>query len=89
MRSFSVFSISETCDCITFLPDTRFLHRRLKLSDTHLQLKCAGIEAGRRLTNKPAVNLSFKATEDSPTLEGKHRRAGSVDLLPKRVELQT
>ncbi|XP_020156324.1 protein IQ-DOMAIN 5 isoform X1 [Aegilops tauschii subsp. strangulata] len=48
----------------------------------------AGTEVGKRQVNKPAVNRSPKATEDSPALEGKHRRAGSVDLLLKRVELQ-
>ncbi|CAM0876691.1 unnamed protein product [Alopecurus aequalis] len=63
-----------------------YLHSR---ANKRFSLPATGIDAGKRLTNKPAANRSPKATEDSPLLEGKHRRAGSVDLLPKRVELQT
>lgn len=65
---------------------TGHLHSR---ANKRFSLPVTGIEAGKRLTNKPAVNRSPKATEDSPTLGGKYRRASSVDLLPKRVELQT
>ncbi|XP_047086154.1 protein IQ-DOMAIN 5-like [Lolium rigidum] len=65
---------------------TGHLHYR---ANKRFSLPAIGIEAGKRLSNKPGVNRSPKATEDSPTLGGKHRRAGSVDLLPKRVELQT
>ncbi|KAL5217524.1 hypothetical protein ABZP36_018208 [Zizania latifolia] len=52
-------------------------------------LTASGVEAGRRLTNKSAVNRSLKATKDSPALEAKHRLASSIDPLPRRVELQT
>lgn len=57
-------------------------------ANKRFSLPGTGTEAGKRQVNKPAVNRSPKATEDSPALEGKHRRAGSVDLLLKRVELQ-
>lgn len=65
---------------------TGHLHSR---ANKRFSLPVTGIEAGKRLTNKPLINRFPKATEVSPTPEGKHRRAGSVDLLPKRVELQT
>jgi len=64
---------------------TGHLHSR---ANKRFSLPATGIEAGKRLTNKPTLTRFPKSTEDSPTLEGKHRRAGSVDLLPKRVELQ-
>ncbi|KAF7068067.1 hypothetical protein CFC21_073858 [Triticum aestivum] len=57
-------------------------------ANKRFSLPGTGPEAGKRQVNKPAVNRSPKAAEDSPALEGKHRRAGSVDLLLKRVELQ-
>ncbi|KAI4985349.1 hypothetical protein ZWY2020_017979 [Hordeum vulgare] len=60
-------------------------------ANKRFSLPGTGIEAGKRMTNKPtaAVNRSPKATENSPVPEGKHRRAGSADLLLKRVALQT
>ncbi|KAG8098476.1 hypothetical protein GUJ93_ZPchr0013g36437 [Zizania palustris] len=48
-----------------------------------------GVEAGRRPTNKSAVNRSLKAAKDSPALEAKRHLPSSIDHLPRRVELQT
>uniref|UniRef100_J3LTI5 DUF4005 domain-containing protein n=2 Tax=Oryza brachyantha TaxID=4533 RepID=J3LTI5_ORYBR len=51
-------------------------------------LPASGAEAGRRLTNKSAVNRSLKAGKGSPAVEAKHHLASPIEL-PRRVELQT
>lgn len=60
-------------------PKERTRHLDFK-GNKRFSLPVTGVEAGTRLTNKPAVNRSLKATKD---------HASSVHRLPKTVELQT
>ncbi|KAG8098447.1 hypothetical protein GUJ93_ZPchr0013g37835 [Zizania palustris] len=59
------------------------------LGNKRFSLPGSGVEAGRRPTNKSAVNRSLKAAKDSPVLEAKRHLPSSIDHLPRRVELQT